>query len=96
MGLIAGASTVVLAKLNGLEKANNANEYTRIYKKWVNEKNVEPEVFLSQSTIREAVESSEIEDLIIDDFHNNRVFIIDGLVLSEVEGALVATLGAPI
>jgi len=96
MGLIVGASTVVLAKLNRLEKANNPHEYTRIYNKWVNEKNIEPETFLSQSAIREAVEHSEIEELIIDDFNNNRVFIIDGLVLSEVEGALVAAIGAPV
>lgn len=96
MGLLAGASTVIFAKLNIVDQSNNYQKYTKIYQQWINEKNIEPETYLNQLTLPTLIEPNLVEELIISDFRNNRVFIIDGLFLSEIEGALIAAVGSPV
>jgi len=95
IGLIAGASTIIFTKLNSYDQFNKRYKYKNIYQQWINEKHIEPTTYLSESTIHEAISKKELEDLIIDDFNHSRVFIVDGLVLSEIEGALVASFGVP-
>jgi hypothetical protein len=90
IGLVAGISQCVKNVSSKEKFGASVDEFVSVHTAWFEAEKVKPQIYLSSLSDSVFTNSDLMQVQIESDFYDNRILLVNGLMLSKTEAALIA------